>query len=102
MVVYEVNLTVDDDIVGEFMQWLSLHMSDMLGFRGFQKALLMNVDEDNAHCLTVWYFVESMSDLQAYFRNGAERMRADGLSRFGGKFEAKRRILTLVEEQTQY
>ena len=98
MVVYEVNLTLEDAIIGEFRQWLGLHMKDMLGFKGFRRALLMEVDRAETHCLTVWYFVESVNDLNDYFKHGADRMRQEGLARFGGQFRAERRILNLLDE----
>jgi hypothetical protein len=46
-------------------------------------------------CWSIHYHVQSMSDLQAYMDTHAERMRADGASRFGGSYRANRRILSL-------
>ena len=48
--------------------------------------------------LTVFYKVKTISDLENYFDGYAHEMREEGLSAFPGKFEASRRVHSLVEE----
>jgi len=98
MVLYEVNLRVDAGIAEEFDAWLTPHVAEMLTFPGFEKARRwVRLDPPEAEAPSVWwtvhYEVDSMASLQAYFDGPAARMRGDGLTRFGGRFDATRRIL---------
>ena len=45
---------------------------------------------------TCLYTVESRAALEEYLTEHSARMRADGMSRFGGKFSAARRVLTVL------
>ena len=100
MVVYEVNLAVDADVAGAYAAWLGPHIDEVLAVPGFVSAEWWAVEADPAAppaggrvrwC--VQYRVESRAALQAYVDEHAERLRGDGLSRFGGRFEASRRVL---------
>jgi hypothetical protein len=99
VVVYEVNLTLDADIASEFQEWLAGHVTEMLEFKGFESSKILDVEDAFAKRLCVWYFVETRADLEAYFEEGAARMRADGLDRFGGRFQATRRILAVEDDR---
>ena len=98
MVIYEVNLTLEPEIVAEFDMWLDEHIAEMLTFEGFEQSKLLKVEDASAYRLTVWYFVESRSALEHYFTLGAARMREDGLRRFGDRFSATRRIMDVMDE----
>lgn len=97
MVIYEVNLTVDAAIADDYATWLAPHIEEVLAVEGFTSADWWIVEpdgEDTAHVRwCVQYHVESRRALAAYFRNHAERLRGDGLARFGGQFAASRRVL---------
>ena len=95
MVLYEVNLEVEQDIAPAYAKWLESHMDEMLQLEGFEDALLLQ-DENHPPdriCWTVHYRVSSRAHLETYFEGEAIRMRADGLNRFGNRFRASRRIL---------
>ena len=98
MVIYEVNLRVDAEVATAFESWLVPHMDVMLECSGFQAAARwVRLDPPDTDVPSVWwtvhYEVESMEALQAYFDGPAAQMRGDGLARFGGRFEATRRVL---------
>jgi hypothetical protein len=96
MIVYEVNLTVDADIADEYAAWLDSHIQEILTIDGFTAAEWFDVEaegEQSHWC--VHYYLHDRASLERYFANHAERMRADGLNRFGGRFSASRRILAL-------
>ena len=99
MVIYEVNLTLEDEIAADFHAWLMEHVAEMLTFDGFRDAKLFRVEDESFHRLTVWYTVESRDALDRYFNGAASRMREDGLKRFGGRFQATRRILRTMSDQ---
>ena len=90
MIIYEVNLTLNKDIVTDFLKWLDSHITEMLEFKGFVSASKLKISELD-YC--VQYSVESIEDLNHYFDNYAEKMRNEGLSRFKNKFQASRRIM---------
>ncbi|MFT7580793.1 MAG: hypothetical protein ACI9MR_002467 [Myxococcota bacterium] len=101
MVIYEVNLAVDQAITRAFEKWLGTHIAEMVEIDGFFRARWYNrrpQDESGAPeggktLWTVQYDVYTRADLDRYFANDAARMREDGVKRFGGGFSASRRIL---------
>ena len=97
MILYEVNLTVDASVTGEYMEWLKPHVKEMLGFPGFESADIFEREEDGSGNWTVLYRVSDRESLERYFREDAPRMRGDALKRFEGRFTATRRILKKVD-----
>lgn len=97
MIVYEVNLTVDRAIADVYADWLEDHVREMLGLPGFESAeWLEDVDDPEEEAdprWTIQYRLRSHDDLVRYVEEHAERMRADGLERFGDRFQATRRVL---------
>ncbi len=95
-VIYEVNLTIDNQVVDEFDAWLQKHVNEMLAIPGFISAstsVIENNDEETKQ-RCVQYRLVNHKALDSYFENDAERMRADGLNKFPNKMTAQRRILT--------
>ena len=98
MIVYEVNYDVDKEIEKEYSEWLSSHIREMLGFEGFESADWYTRASDATEQAVHWslhYHVRSMADLITYFDTHAESMKADGANRFGNRYQASRRILSL-------
>jgi Domain of unknown function (DUF4286) len=99
MIIYEVNHDVEKEIEKEYTVWLESHIQEMLGFEGFESIDWYKLASENDQQMVRWsihYHVRSMSDLQSYLDTHAERMRADGAHRFGGRYRANRRILSLL------
>lgn len=88
--IYEVNLFVQEEIKESYLTWLRAHIQEMLDLPCFEKATLL-CDEDNNW--VVHYHAPSRESIDAYLKTYAQQMRGEGLARFTGKFEAKRRIL---------
>jgi hypothetical protein len=97
MIIYEVNLTVTSG-ADTFAIWLADHIREILRIDGFISAEWCEVEgappEETQWC--VHYRLQDRESLENYFTHHAERMRADGLQRFGGKFSATRRILVII------
>lgn len=95
MIVYEVNLDVEDAIADVYRAWLHAHVAEMLALPGFESAEIFAVADAPPGRLQfcVHYRLRDDDALQAYLRDHAPRMRADGLARFGDRFRASRRIL---------
>lgn len=97
MIVYEVRAVVDADAADAYRTWLEPHIREILAIPGFTRAELLAEDDDGGRPVTtVRYHLESRAALEHYLREHAPRLRADGLARFGGKFETSRRVLELV------
>lgn len=102
MVLYEVNLIVKRDVADDYAAWLPGHIREMLGLPGFESAEWLS-DEDFHEDAgadprwTILYRLRSHDDFIRYAENEAERMRAEGIERFGKNFEATRRVLRVEE-----
>jgi hypothetical protein len=95
MIIYEVNHDVDKKIEKEYAVWMESHIQEMLGFESIDWFNRESEDDQQMVCWSIHYHVRSMSDLQSYLDTHAEKMRADGANRFGGRYRANRRILSL-------
>lgn len=95
-VVYEVNLDVEAAIAAEYRAWLQAHVAQMLALPGFASAQVFEVHEPVEAGRRAWcvhYRLRDAAALDAYLRDHAPRMRADGVARFGERFRASRRVL---------
>eukprot|EP01114_Cavostelium_apophysatum_P014608 TRINITY_DN3826_c0_g1_i2.p1 TRINITY_DN3826_c0_g1~~TRINITY_DN3826_c0_g1_i2.p1 ORF type:complete len:120 (+),score=1.15 TRINITY_DN3826_c0_g1_i2:68-427(+) len=106
LVIYEVNLAIDPETSAYYLAWLKDHIKHILTLDGFTSAEIFNrKDPDEAEKLalkenptlwslyTVQYRVKTLAHLNDYLTNHAATMRKEGIDRFGGKFNAYRRIL---------
>lgn len=96
--IYEVTVAVDADVADAYRTWLDGHIPEVLAAGGFDHAAIYNVAEapaDGRRHLVVQYHVPDRAALDAYVAGPAERLRADAETRFGGRFEARRRVLVL-------
>lgn len=98
-VIYEVNLTVSDDISEAYWSWLQQHVEDMLQINGFCGAKIAKeyVEKQGLghKYYTVWYELENMKGFQRYIENHAEKMRSEAIALFKDKFSASRRVFVL-------
>ncbi len=99
-VLYEVTLRVQRAIADDYRAWLDHHVREMLALPGFLDARLSQLDEPapgvDAVVFCCHYRLRDAAALDAYLREHAARMRADGLARFGDRFSASRRVLTVL------
>ena len=97
VVVYEVNLEVETSIADGYREWLEAHVAAILALPGFTGARILDVLEPAPAVgwigLCVQYALRDQAAFDAYLRNHAAAMRADGEARFGGRFRASRRVL---------
>ena len=101
MVVYEVNLSVEEGVAEAFLAWLPGHVAELLALPGFRSAEVCEVVEPapppGTRALSVRYRLDDPAALEGYLRDHAARLRADGIARFGGRFQATRRVLQPVD-----
>lgn len=100
MLIYEVNLEVNESVKFKYAGWLPSHLEKMLKFRGFRHAYWFYRDpqiENLAENLTLWtihYIVDDIGCLNEYLQGPAKEMRQETIDLFGDQFKATRRILT--------
>jgi Domain of unknown function (DUF4286) len=96
-VIYEVNIEVDAAAHDDYRVWLRGHIEEMLALPGFTGAKVFDVLEPPPSAgrigLSVHYALKDREALDDYLRDHAPRLRADGLARFGDRFQASRRVL---------
>ena len=101
-VIYEVTLHAHADIADAYLAWLREHVAAMLALQGFEGAELDALEGESAAAAAsaagergwcVRYRLRDRAALDAYLRDHAPRMRAEGIARFGDAFRAERRIL---------
>lgn len=96
-VIYEVNIEVDASAHEEYRVWLRDHVAEILALPGFTGAKVFEVLEPPPSAgrvgLCVQYSLRDQAALDDYLRDHAPRLRADGLARFGDRFQATRRVL---------
>ena len=96
-VIYEVNIEVDAAAHDEYRVWLRDHIAEILALPGFAGAKVFEVLEPPPSAgrvgLCVQYALKDRASLDDYLRDHAPRLRADGVARFGDRFQAARRIL---------
>lgn len=95
MVVYEVNISIEDNCRAEYLKWLKVHVNQMLNIEGFQKTEVFL--EVSSSRIIVKYYVENQEMLDNYLKFHASKMRNDGLKKFEGKFAIDRRVLSPLE-----
>ena len=102
MIIYEVNLTVEPEIADGYGSWLEPHIEEILGLPGFEGGIWLSRDPEaedppGRKLWTIQYFLKNRKSLDDYLQQHAPRFRKQALDRFGDKFQAKRRVLELVE-----
>jgi uncharacterized protein DUF4286 len=99
MILYVVDLDVEAALAREYLQWLSEHVREMLALPGFAAAQVCERLEPSSPgrlVYTVHYHLRDRAAYDAYLREHASRMRADG-SRFGDRVRASRSLLHVLQ-----
>jgi quinol monooxygenase YgiN len=99
MIIYEVRASVEDAVADDYRAWLAPHVAGILAIPGFARAELLREDgEPGRTVYCVRYHLADRAALEAYLRDHAPRLRADGIARFGTRFSATRRVSELIAE----
>ncbi|MEM6639506.1 MAG: DUF4286 family protein [Pseudomonadota bacterium] len=104
-VIYEVNLTIAPERALEFDKFLQSHVDEMVALPGFISGDIATPDVPDTPALptsvkrTVQYRLENRAAYERYLTEHADRMRADGLRRFGDALSTSRRVLTITPDK---
>lgn len=102
MIIYNVTINIDESIHDEWVSWMQQkHINDVLATGKFFKAkfIRVNVEEEMGgitYC--VQYFTEKRELLERYYKEDAERLRAEGIKLFADKMLAFRTELEVLSE----
>ena len=103
MIIYNVTVNIDDSIADKWLAWIKEHIPKVLATGKFTDAKLTKVlveEQMGGQTYSIQYRAISKEALNAYYENDAEKLRQDGLSKFGDKMLAFRTELEIVDEYT--
>lgn len=101
MIIYNVTINVDESIHDEWLIWIKEHIPKVLATGKFTEAKLTKVlvEEDmGGTTYSVQYRAKSREALDAYYKEDAEKLRAEGLKKFADKMLAFRTELEIIDE----
>lgn len=101
MFIYNVTINVDYEVKDEWLTWMESHILDVLNTGKFVAAKLTEVlieEEMGGTTYSVQYSAKTKEDIQNYYKEDAQRLRADGMRKFGDKMVAFRTELRLIKE----
>jgi heme-degrading monooxygenase HmoA len=93
--VYEVQVTVNESVLADYLSWYPGHVKHVAACPGFLSARILESTE-RANVLKSVFVLESKEAFDAYVKNQAPALRADTERRFGGQFKAERSTYYVV------
>jgi hypothetical protein len=100
MIVYAVELEMETALRTEYLAWLRTHVADMLALPGFLDAEILTRSEPvppaGHWVVCVHYRLRDHAAWQGYLEHHAAPMRAAGITRFGDRVRASRRLFEPV------
>lgn len=98
MLVYEVTTEIDPSIEADYRAWLGPHVAEIRALPGFTGARVHElVDPATGIGFCMQFLLDGEAALEAYLREHAPRLRADGVARFGDRMRATRRVMRLLD-----
>jgi hypothetical protein len=101
MYIYNVTFSIDKSIHEQWLAWIHNHIPEVLATDKFISAKLTQVlieEEMDGVTYSIQYTANSREDLDSYYKKDADRLRADGMHKFGDKVLTFRTELKIVNE----
>ena len=101
MYIYNVTINIDETVHKEWLTWMESHIPNVLNTGKFISAKLTEVlveEEMGGKTYSVQYTAETREDLDAYYKEDADKLQLESLKKFGDKMLAFRTELKLVKE----
>ncbi len=106
MYIYNVTINIDESVEEQWLQWMQeIHIPDMLATGKFTEAKMCQVmvkEDLGGVTYSIQYTTDSKETLDRYFKEDADRLRQDGLTRFANKFVAFRTELNVVHHTKNF
>jgi hypothetical protein len=101
MIVYNVTVSIDQDVCSEWLEWMKqVHIPDVMRTGHFQKYRILRVhgEEDNGVTYAIQYEAPNWTAYNEYMEKCAPGLQKLHRERYEGKFAAFRTILEIVDE----
>jgi len=100
MYIYNVTISVDNSIHTEWLNWIQMHIPQVLSTGWFTEAKLIRVlaDGDSGVTYSVQYRAKSREDLDNYYKKDAARLQQESIKLFTDKVLAFRTELEVIDE----
>ncbi|MDF0717620.1 DUF4286 family protein [Muricauda sp. 334s03] len=103
MLIYNVTINIDESVHDQWLDWMKdKHLPDMLATGKFSHAKMVKVlvEEDmGGITYSVQYTTQDRDTLEAYYKEDADRLRADAQKMFPNKFVVFRTELEVISQQ---
>ena len=99
MIVYNVTLSVDEDVAEEWLHWMrTVHIPDVMATGMFLDSRICRVlaEEEGGLTYAVQYTCADMATYERYKSEHAPRLQAETQKHYGGKLAAFRTLLEVV------
>lgn len=101
MILYNVTVSVDEDIHQEWLRWMiEVHIPDVLSTGHFLENKVCRIEafEEGGVSYAIQYLAKSRTDYETYQSIHAPRLQQDVLSRYPGKFVAFRTVMEVLHQ----
>lgn len=101
MYIYNVTINIDESVHEEWLIWIQNHIPEVLATGRFTSAKLTQVlveEEMGGTTYSVQYNAKTREDLDNYYNFDANKLRNDGMKKFGDKMLAFRTELKVIKE----
>lgn len=100
MYIYNVTISVDNSIHTEWLNWIKMHIPQVLSTGWFTEAKLIKVlvDGDSGVTYSIQYCAKSREDLDNYYKKDATRLQQESIKLFADKVLAFRTELQVIDE----
>lgn len=101
MVVYNVTVSVDENVADDWLSWMrETHVPDVMATGHFKESRICRVhgEEEGGFTYAITYVAFSEEELNTYQEKHAPRLQAEHSERFKGKFAAFRTLLSVIDE----
>lgn len=100
MLLYNVTITVDQDVHEDWLHWMqTVHIPAVMDtgmFLSYRLSRLLGHEHEDAEIFTVQYLVLDVGHLRRYQEEFAPRLQADHTQRYEGRFAAFRTIMEVI------
>lgn len=101
MVVYNVTISIDQNISVEWLHWMrETHIPDIMKTGHFRDSKICRVhgEEEGGLTFAVMYTAKSQEDFDEYQEKHAPQLQLEHTKRFKGQFAAFRTLLSVLQE----
>jgi hypothetical protein len=101
MYIYNVTININETVCKEWLTFMDTHIINVLNTGKFTSAKLTEVlveEEMGGKTYSIQYTANTREDLDAYYKEDADRLRLESTKKFGDKMLAFRTELKLIKE----